>query len=279
MREEEKKHTSPNLKTRHFFRKRWVYPALYLTAAAIILTTVLWFQFNGDDVGNSNNAEELQDTSYNIDDPSVPVNQTVENVAMPVINPDEVVIAKEYYESDASKEKQEAALVYYENTYRENKGIDIAMENGKSFDVVASLSGNVTKSEKDSILGNIVEIEHDNGIVTVYQSLADVQVQEGESVEQGDVIAKAGDNLYNKDAGIHVHFEVRKDGLPLNPLNYIDKPVTSLSESPSSDDKANSSEENTETGDDTGEKSADDQKSNSETSSESPDASISMANA
>ena len=48
------------------------------------------------------------------------------------------------------KKEQEAALVFYNNRYEPNKGIDIAVKDGKPFDVVASLSGNVTKIQEDS---------------------------------------------------------------------------------------------------------------------------------
>ncbi len=81
--------------------------------------------------------------------------------------------------------------------------------------MTASLSGTVVKAEKDPLFGYVVHIQHDRGVVTVYQSLKDVQVKTGDTVKQGQVIAKAGTNEFNKEAGVHVHFEFGKMGKPL----------------------------------------------------------------
>ncbi len=231
MREEENKRTSQNSSSnlQRFFKKRWVFPAIYLASAAIILTGVLWFQSANNDVADEepNINEELPGTAQN-GEPAVPVNSTVENFAMPVLDEDAVEIHKQFYDADGSKEDQEAALVSYENTYYPNKGIDIVAKDGKSFDVAASLSGTVVRSEQDSLFGNIVEIEHAEGVVTVYHSLADVMVEQGDRVDQGQVIAKAGKNLFNKDADTHVHFEIRNNGVAVNPIEFFNQPLTSL---------------------------------------------------
>jgi stage II sporulation protein Q len=226
MREEEKKRTSQNSKIQQFFRKRWVFPAIYLMSAAVILTAVLWYQSISNDV-----AEDLNKTEQEVKDPeAVEVNALKENVAMPALDPDTVNVVKKFYDPNASTEEQEAALVFYDNSYRMNKGIDIAKEDQTEFDVVASLSGTVTKAEKDPILGYVVEIEHENDVVTVYQSLAETNVQAGDKVEQKELIGKAGKNLFNEEDGIHVHFEIRQNDTAINPLTFMDKPVTSIEE-------------------------------------------------
>jgi len=228
MREEEKKRTSQN-KVQQFFRKRWVFPAIYLMSAAVILTAVLWYQSISNDVAEDLNGNNTEDLALTDNQPeAVEVNATKENFAMPAIDPDAVTVVKKFYDENASTEDQEAALVFYNNTYRMNKGIDLAREDQKQFDVVASLSGTVTKAEKDPILGYVVEIEHENDVVTVYQSLAEVSVQAGDKVEQNELLGKSGTNLYNEEDGNHVHFEVRKAGKAVNPLTYMDKPVTSV---------------------------------------------------
>jgi stage II sporulation protein Q len=234
MKEEEKKQLSPMKPSfKRAFRKRWVFPAVYLTSAALILTGVLWFQNKHDGKSTKDEYEYGQDVSGTSDknnNPAIPVNEAVENVTMPVLDPNAVEIQKPFYDYAASKEEQEAALVFYNNTYHPNRGIDLVMKDGKAFDVTASLSGTVTKAEKDPILGYVVEIDHDKGIVTVYQSLADVQVKAGDTVKQGQVIGKAGQSQFNQEAGIHTHFEIRKDGKPVNPIDYFDKPITALIE-------------------------------------------------
>ncbi|MCA1032078.1 M23 family metallopeptidase [Bacillus timonensis] len=248
MREEEKKRTSQNQssKMQQFFRKRWVFPAIYLASAAIILTAVLWYQSLNNEVadpGKKYGSDNLPGVVTK-EEPNVPVNATVENFAMPVLDKDAVEIFKQFYDVDASAEEQEAALVFYDNTYYQSRGLDIVAKDGKEFDVVASLSGTVTKVAKDPLFGNMVEIEHSNGVVTVYQSLSNVKVKEGDTVKQGQILAKAGKNVFNQEAATHVHFEVRNsEGKALNPLEFFDKPLTSVEDSEGDTEKKPSEDE------------------------------------
>ncbi|OQP06633.1 peptidase M23 [Geobacillus sp. 46C-IIa] len=297
MREEQKQ---PSLK--RFFRKRWVFPAIYLSCAALIVAGALWFQ-----AGKQENAGEndvAKNGTAQQENPAIPVNETVENIAMPVLDPNAVQVKTPFYDENASEQEQEAALVFYDHTYHPNQGIDLVRQDGKTFDVTASLSGTVTKAEKDPILGYVVEINHEQGVTTVYQSLADVKVEAGDTVKQGEVIGKAGQSEFNKEAGIHVHFEIRKDGKPVNPIDYVDKPLTALTDkagddagtnhtnvseekettpsdetAPTEDHPANETEQ-TPADDNTTAPSNNSQDQNQDTSSyKTPDASIGMARA
>ncbi len=225
MREEEKKQPSQN-----FFKKRWAYPAIYLASAAIIITGILWYQA-GNDVN-----EKAKDYSYDgvptdnkFNEPAEEVNRSLENFVMPVSNPEDTVIEKQFYDTEASTEEQEAALVVYGNMYYPNQGVDISKD-GKEFDVLAAMSGTVTKVQEDSLLGNTIEIEHSKGIVTRYQSVKDFDVAVGDVVDQGQAIAKAGKSVFNEDAGVHVHFEIRKENVAVNPLEYFNKSLATLQE-------------------------------------------------
>ncbi|PLS17752.1 peptidase M23 [Bacillus sp. M6-12] len=241
MREEENK-TSQKSKSKfqRTLKKRWVLPAAYIASAAIILSGTLWYQNSVNDSADSGKSgqEEAADKKGQ---PAVEVNSKVENISMPVVNGEEAVIKKDFYDVNGKKEEQEAALVSYNNRFEPNKGIDVAMPDGKTFDVVASLSGTVTNVKEDSLLGNVIELEHENGVVTRYQSVKDFAVEIGQNVKQGDVLAKAGQSLINEEAGIHVHFEIRKDSVAVNPLSMMEKPVTALYEleaQPASEEKA-----------------------------------------
>ncbi|GGJ74506.1 stage II sporulation protein Q [Anoxybacillus voinovskiensis] len=288
MREEEKKQPSlrkPSLK--RALRKRWVFPAIYLTSAAVILAGVLWFQ-HSKDVQPKDEYQYGQEGTPSKQDDSIPVNETVEHIAMPVLDPNAVEIKTPFYDYAASKEEQEAALVFYNNTYHPNRGIDLVMKDNRPFDVTASLSGTVTKAEKDPILGYVVEIDHNNGVLTVYQSLASIDVKAGDAVKQGQIIGKAGQSAFNKEAGTHVHFEIRQNDKPVNPLDYVDKPVTSLTESNASDENApneqqsenNSNSTNDQTQDESSDgQSTDGSNTHQDSSYNMPDSSIGMAKA
>lgn len=225
MREEK---SSQEKSFKRFFKKRWVYPAVYLASAAIILTGVLYFQNSGDQGQEIDQATDSQKQFS--DEPAIEVNSALENFTMPVKDVDNAVVKMQFYDNESDKADQEAALVVYNNQYHPNTGIDIAAKDGKEFDVLASLSGEVTMVKEDALLGNVIEIEHDNGIVTQYQSIKNMQVKAGDMVKQGDAIATAGTSQFNEKAGIHVHFEIRKDGTPVNPLDYLDKPLSELKE-------------------------------------------------
>jgi stage II sporulation protein Q len=267
MREEEKKQTSLKRSSlQRLFRKRWVFPAIYLTCAALVLAGALWFQNKHDGKEGKDEYEYSKAGTSQHNEPAVPVNEAVENITMPVLDPDSVEIQKPFYDYNASKEEQEAALVFYDNTYHPNRGIDIVRKDGKTFDVTASLSGTVTKAEKDPILGYVVEIDHENGVVTVYQSLADLKVKDGDTVKQGEVIGKAGQSQFNQEAGIHAHFEIRKDNKPVNPIDYIDKPLTALTEQKAGNE--NATEQNNATSTDEQTKSDEQTKGNEPSSSD-----------
>lgn len=67
--------------------------------------------------------------------------------------------------------------------------------------------------------GNVVKIRHDNGLVTVYAHLQSVKVYSGQRVSRGQVIGLIGNSGYS--FGPHLHFEVIKNGVKVNPLNYV----------------------------------------------------------
>ena len=93
----------------------------------------------------------------------------------------------------------------------------ILYSSDEQFDVVAISDGTITSIKEDEILGYIVEIEHQNNLVTIYQSVSNVILEEGTVVKQGDVIATSGPNSLENEKANCLHFEVYKDGSLLNP--------------------------------------------------------------
>ncbi|MBD3110201.1 M23 family metallopeptidase [Bacillus sp. AGMB 02131] len=230
MREEEKKRFSKKSGFKRFLSKRWALPAIYLASAAILIIAVLWFQNSNEDTADSGDIKVQEHGNSGSNEESIEVGSKMENVMLPVDDADSVVVKTDFYDKNGSKESQEKALIFYNNKYHMNRGIDLAMEDGKTFEVVASLSGKVTKVEDDALLGNTIVIEHQNGITTHYQSVTDIAVEVGDEVVKGQVIAKAGKSTLNEEAGTHVHFEIRKDGTAVNPNTYIGKSVATIVE-------------------------------------------------
>lgn len=217
-----------SMNVQRFLRKRWMLPAIYLGSAAIVLAAAFYFMQPDNDanlVPNSQGGTSNNGTAHEQD--VIPVTGLNEVVKMPYSDEHVEVIVPFYSEEAPEKEKQ-AALVYFNNFYYPNKGISLAKESGGSFEIVASLTGTVTEAKKDSTLGYIVELDHGHGITTHYQSLDNLQVEIGSVVKQGDVIGYASNNLYNKEAGTHLYFELRTDGVAVNPVDFFNQPLESL---------------------------------------------------
>ncbi|WP_099304465.1 M23 family metallopeptidase [Bacillus sp. Marseille-P3800] len=211
-------------KIQNLMRKRWVLPSVYLAAAAGLLSTVLFLQ-SGEDTERE---LEISEGPEQTEEPTAPVDVANESFHLPVENEADFDRVGIFYDAQAEADEQEQAIVYFNNMYVENKGIDFASKDQAAFPVMASMSGNVTKAMKDSLLGFVVEVDHGDGVVTHYSSLSSMEVEQGQEISQGDVIGEAGSNSYNQEAGVHVHFEVRQDGVAVNPMDAIEKSVEDI---------------------------------------------------
>jgi len=97
-------------------------------------------------------------------------------------------------------------------------GLDIAARIGE--EIRAAWPGVVTFSGwYNAIYGRMVKIDHGQGLETVYVHTSRNLVREGEKVEAGQPIAEVG--CTGRATGPHLHFEVREEGVPVNPLNYL----------------------------------------------------------
>lgn len=98
-----------------------------------------------------------------------------------------------------------------------HEGIDFAAQAGS--DVHAVAAGVVTRAGRVPGYGLLVEITHGNGYVTRYGHNRKILVEVGERVQRGEVIAKVGST--GRSTGPHVHFEVLRNGKPVNPAQYV----------------------------------------------------------
>jgi murein DD-endopeptidase MepM/ murein hydrolase activator NlpD len=100
---------------------------------------------------------------------------------------------------------------------RMHEGIDIAVPSGTP--VVASASGTVIVAGWMGGYGNLVVVDHGNGIATAYGHNTSIAAGVGQQVAQGQLIAYSGNTGHS--TGPHIHFEVRINGSPVDPLGYL----------------------------------------------------------
>lgn len=99
-----------------------------------------------------------------------------------------------------------------------HSGLDIAAPYGTP--IKAAASGTVTFSgNAGDGFGNYVIVSHGNGVTTVYAHCSSLLVSSGQTVSQGQVIARVGST--GNSTGNHLHLEVRKNGVTYNPQNYV----------------------------------------------------------
>ncbi len=228
--------------------KRMFIPGMYLVAVLAVIGCVILTA-----VSINKYLTEQDDFDYTvnglIDDESVPVqgeenngqvenndnetngteeNQNNENTIIRPYNSENVTVGRYFYDFEDDAKSQEHAIIYYENTYMQNSGVDYISET--VFDVVSVLSGKVVSVEEDDILGNIIKVEHENKIISVYQGVDKVAVKEGDTVTQGQVIATSGNSSINSNYTTSLHFEVYYNGTLMDPENFYTLNLDELKE-------------------------------------------------
>ena len=127
------------------------------------------------------------------------------DIGISLINPVSGIITSRYGSNDSVRDHS-------------HSGLDIAAPYGTP--IKAAASGTVTYSgNAGDGFGNYVIISHGNGVTTVYAHCSQLLVSAGQTVSQGDIIAKVGST--GNSTGNHLHLEVRKNGVNYNPQNYV----------------------------------------------------------
>lgn len=202
--------------------KGFVMPTIYvMLVAMLVISTFMTFSNSNDETVE----EDITYVSSVIWSNDTPVVATDKVVVKPFTNKD-VAIGKYYYDYKDGSDEQQNAIIFYENSYIQNSGVDYIFED--SFDVVSIYDGTVIKVEDNDIVGKTVEIKHDNNIISVYQSLSEVNVKQGDTITLGTKIGKSGNSKINKDLGNHLHFEIYVNGQVVNPEDCYNKKLTDL---------------------------------------------------
>lgn len=196
--------------------KPYVLPSVYLILVLSLVSAVFLTTKTQKPVEQ----EKITYVSSGIVDKDVPVISTETKIIYP-FTAEKVQVGKYFYDYQAEQSRQEQSIVYHENTYMQNSGMDFVLDT--AFEVVAVLDGTVVSVKEDELLGKIVEVQHDNDFISVYQSLSEVNVKKDDVVKQGQVLGKTGENELDSTLKNHLHFELFHKGQVVNPENYLDK--------------------------------------------------------
>lgn len=106
-----------------------------------------------------------------------------------------------------------------DHVWRQHNGVDIPAPNGTN--IGAARSGTVIEVGSTAARGNYIKVQHDDGLVTLYQHCNSILAQQGEKVAQDQTIATVGST--GKVTGPHLHLEVWKNGKAVDPMQYLGK--------------------------------------------------------
>ena len=120
-----------------------------------------------------------------------------------------------------------ATCYYTQHFHARHFAVDMQDKSGGQLGgpIYAAEAGTVIRSDTgwNGGYGNVVEVDHGNGLVTLYGHNDDLYVKEGDRVQRGETIASMGNTgLVYGATGIHVHFEVRVHGVKKNPILYLE---------------------------------------------------------
>lgn len=195
--------------------KKLIVPSIYVTAVTIIIASIVL-------VTTSINKYLTipRDYNYSIQtefENTLPVVDVENTIIKPYLS-ENVTVGKYFYDFEADEERQQSSIIFYENTYMQNSGVDYVSD--ETFDIVSVLDGEVMSIETDATLGNIVKIKHDKNIITVYQGIDNIEIEEGTKINQGTIIGTSGTSKINTNYTTSLHFEVYYNGELIDPESF-----------------------------------------------------------
>lgn len=209
---------------RRLFAKRWTFPAMYLTAAALIIALMYVQANHGFGGGSGGTPVATQTGQAKGQGPTVTV--STQNWGWPVAaNAKGIELLRGYYDSGvkgATVASLAKDLVQFGHSYTGSAGYDLGNPGTHlPFAVVAAAAGTVAQVQKDPVWGETVEVNDGGGYTSLYQSLGSVNVKPGETVSRGMTIGTSGTNAIEKNLGNHLFFEVEKGGVNINPASVL----------------------------------------------------------
>ena len=229
--------------------KAWLFKTLIVAAAVMCVGLILFFAFYGKILMRASLAGQLEEENESLKRYKYKVGLLEERMSeartvvdrisklagveieLTEIPPDSVILAELENNTPAVMTRSVVAELgrpeglplqgymtrgFIDDGETYHPGIDIAVAEGTP--VLATASGKVIFAGVDSTYGQTVILEHDNGIATLYGHNSELLVEEGKEVLVGGRIAMSGNT--GKSTAPHLHYEIRENNEPVNPLKY-----------------------------------------------------------
>ena len=202
-----------------------IIPSIYVGVIGVMVVSCLLVVS-----GVKNFLNERKDYDYTLDKvyikDTIPVSKNENNMIIKPYTNDKVKVYSYFYDFEGDTKKQLDSLIYYENTYMQNNGVDYS--NDEEFDVVSILDGEVISIEDNAIYGKVVTIKHNDNLKSVYSNVKNVLVNVGYKISQGEIFASS--DTYKVDTKVKslLHFEVYYKDNAIDPENLYTMSVSDL---------------------------------------------------
>ena len=133
-----------------------------------------------------------------------------------------VKVGRYFYDYESNESKQIDSIIYFENTYMQNNGVDYVSD--KDFDVISIMDGEVESIEDNQIYGKVVTIKHNDNLKSVYSNIKDIMFDVGDMIFQSDIIGTSNKSKFNDESMLH--FEVYYKGEVIDPENLYTMKVS-----------------------------------------------------
>ena len=206
--------------------KKFVLPTFYVMIIVALFASIAMLGTSLQNIVDYSDEDLSVSTVNDEATPVISTEEEEEGSFIKLYTSEKVKLAKSYYDMKDEEQKQQNSLIFYGNTYLQNTGVLYSSD--EVFDVLSVYDGEVSRIDSDEILGNVVEITHNNNLKTIYYSLSEINVKEQDKVSKGDIIAKSGDNGLESVSDNSLLFEVYYNGKAINPEEFYNMNIKDL---------------------------------------------------
>ncbi len=167
-----------------------------------------------DDLDDDTTNDDLDDE----DDDTTVEPEVIYEFMLPTLG--NQIVIRTFFDSESPTQD---SIIETNGGYLQSNGVSYASEDNSSFEVVSVYPGTVLSVEEDEVLGTTITIDHGNDLFSVYSSLANSYVNEGDVVTSQQKLAEASASAFDINAGVHVHVQIISESNYINFLSVVGK--------------------------------------------------------